>query len=296
MPQWKTGRPRNRFPDCPTRQENDAQKDAAIFTFHSPSPPSWQGPDMTVHRFYLPPAQWNPDHLALDEAESHHCTDVLRLRPGQRVVVFNGEGLEVTAEISLLSKREVGLRPLFTHVTPKPAAAITLAQAVPKGKNMDLVIQKATELGAAEIVPLMSERTVVRLDRAESADKQEKWQRIAIEACKQCGQNHLPVVQRPVTLDRFFAQQSAQDLLIIAAIEPGARRLKELLAEWSALHPAKTKPASVLVLIGPEGDFTPAEIGLAKSRGCLPMSLGPIILRTETAAIYSLSTLAHELF
>ena len=104
------------------------------------------------------------------------------------------------------------------------------------------------------------------------------------------------LVATPVTLDQLFAQNPAHDLLLIAAIEPGARRLKELLAEWSSLHPRKSKPASVLVLIGPEGDFTPAELGLAKSRGCLPMSLGPIILRTETAAIYSLSTLAHELF
>ena len=180
--------------------------------------------------------------------------------------------------------------------TPRPAAAITLAQAVPKGKNMDLVIQKAAELGAAEIIPVISERTVVRLDAGEAADKQEKWQRIAVEACKQCGQNHLPVVRRPLSMDRLFAQKPLQDMLIIAAIEPDARRLKELLADWKTLHPGKTNPASVLVLIGPEGDFTPAETGLAKSHGCQPMSLGPIILRTETAAIYSLSTLAHELF
>ena len=251
---------------------------------------------MTLHRFYLPPTQWNPDHLALDEAESHHCTDVLRLREGNRVVVFNGEGTDVTAEIAFLSKREVGLRPLFNQQTPRPAAAITLAQAVPKGKNMDLVIQKATELGAAEIVPLISERTVVRVDAADAADKQEKWQRIAIEACKQCGQNHLPRVHAPVSLERYFTAQPGHDLLIIAAIEPGARRLKELLSEWRGVNPGKEKPTSVLVLIGPEGDFTPAEVGLAKSRGCQPMSLGPIILRTETAAIYSLSTLAHELF
>jgi 16S rRNA (uracil1498-N3)-methyltransferase len=251
---------------------------------------------MTIHRFYIPPSQWNPDHLVLDESESHHCVDVLRLRQGDRVVAFNGCGTEVTAEITLLSKREVGLHPLLTHTSPRPAAQVTLAQAIPKGKNMDLVIQKAAELGAAEIVPLISERTVVRLAAGEAADKQEKWQRIAIEACKQCGQNHLPQVQPPLPLDRFFARRPSHDLLLIAAIEPGARRLKELLTEWGALHPGKDRPASVLVLIGPEGDFTPSEVGLAKSHGCLPLSLGPIILRTETAAIYTLSTLAHELF
>ncbi len=251
---------------------------------------------MTLHRFYIPPPQWNPDHLALDEDESRHCTEVLRLRQGQRVIVFNGEGTEVTAEISLVSKREVGLQALFTQTTPRPASAITLAQAVPKGKNMDLVIQKATELGASEIIPVISERTVVRLDASEAADKQQKWQRIAVEACKQCGQNHLPRVQQPVAMDRLFAQKPAQEMLIIAAIEPGTQRLKQLLADWTALHPGRTNPNSVLVLIGPEGDFTPSETGLAKSHGCQPMSLGPIILRTETAAIYSLSILAHELF
>ncbi len=251
---------------------------------------------MAIHRFYIPPSHWNPDHLALDEAESHHCVDVLRLRQGDRVVVFNGLGTEVTAEITLLTKREVGLNPLMTQSTAPPAARVTLAQAVPKGKNMDLVIQKAAELGAAEIVPLISERTVVRLDAGEVADKQEKWQRIAIEACKQCGQNHLPQVRTPVPLDRFFQNRPSQELLLIGAIEPGARRLKEILAEWTVLHPAKDRPSSVLVLIGPEGDFTPCEMGLAKSSGCLPLSLGPIILRTETAAIYTLSTLAHELF
>jgi 16S rRNA (uracil1498-N3)-methyltransferase len=251
---------------------------------------------MTIHRFYIPPGRWDPDHLALDEDESHHCTEVLRLREGNRVVVFDGRGTEVTAEIALLTKREVGLQPLLTHVTPPPGAAVALAQAIPKGRNMDLVIQKATELGAAEVVPLISERTVVRVEAAEAADKQQKWQRVAIEACKQCGQNHLPKVHKPVTLRRFFAHRPAQELLIIAAIEPGARGLKELLAGWGALNPDKPKPASVLVLIGPEGDFTPSEIGLAKSHGCQAMSLGPIILRTETAAIYCLSILAHELF
>jgi 16S rRNA (uracil1498-N3)-methyltransferase len=97
-------------------------------------------------------------------------------------------------------------------------------------------------------------------------------------------------------MDRFLSQTPGHELLLVAAIEPGARRLKELLADWAALHPGRDRPASVLVLVGPEGDFTPAELGLAKSRGCLPMSLGPIILRTETAALYCLSTLAHELF
>jgi len=245
---------------------------------------------MALHRFYISPARWNPETLALDEEEAHHCTDVLRLGVGERLVAFNGQGTEATAEIVTVQKRSVGLKTLSVQKTPPPPARLTLCQAVPKGKNMELIIEKATELGAAEIIPILSDRTVVRLDAAEALRKQEKWQRIAIEACKQCGQNWLPNVRGPVTMERLLAAKPSADLLLIAAIEDGARRLKEILADQPRL------PGSAFICIGPEGDFTPAEVGLAKSYGCLPMTLGPIILRTETAAIYSLSVLAHELF
>ncbi len=116
-----------------------------------------------MHRFYIPPAAWNPDALRLDEGESHHALNVLRLAPGDKVVVFNGHGSEATAQIAPEStKREVRLRTLHKGKTPPLPCRITLAQAVPKGKNMDLIVQKATELGASEIAPLLSERTVAR--------------------------------------------------------------------------------------------------------------------------------------
>ncbi len=245
---------------------------------------------MSQHRFYIPPADWNPAALQLGQDESHHCLDVLRLGVGDRVIAFNGQGVEVTAEITLAHKKGVSLHVLTTQKTSPPPAKILLGQAIPKGRNMDLIIEKATELGAAEIIPLLSERTVVRLDAAEAAKKQEKWQRVAIEACKQCGQNWLPLVRPPASVERFLAARPVADLLLIAAIENGAERLKDILKDLPR------KPASALILIGPEGDFTPAEMGLAKSFGCQPMTLGPIILRTETAAIYSLSVLTHEIF
>lgn len=254
---------------------------------------------MTLHRFYIPPASWNPAGLSLDEAESRHATEVLRLRVGDSVSVFNGEGLQAEAVISRIAKREVALEPGELKRTAAPAARLLLAQAVPKGKNMDLVLQKATELGVSGIIPLISERTVVRLSVAEAADKQEKWQRIVIEACKQCGQNFLPAVSRPVALETFLASLPPVDLPLIAAIESGARSLKSILRDWRAGksgEAAPPLPSSALILIGPEGDFTPAELAQAKSAGCQPLTLGPIILRTETAAIYTLSILAHELF
>jgi 16S rRNA (uracil1498-N3)-methyltransferase len=244
-----------------------------------------------MHRFYIPPETWNIDALMLDEAETHHAVDVLRMNPGDKAVVFNGRGVEATVEIAAISRKSVTLRKVHHSKSPPIGCEITLAQAVPKGKNMDLIVQKAVELGAAAICPLLSERTVIHVEEEDAARKQQKWQGVAIEAAKQCGQNWLPTVHLPRTPKEFFSQPVRHDLMVIASLQPGAMHLKKLLAEN-----ADKKPKSVLVLVGPEGDFTPAEIGLARSHGCRPITLGPIVLRTETAAIYCLSVLSYELF
>lgn len=246
---------------------------------------------MSSPRFYIPPHAWTPDRLALDPGEAHHAIDVLRMKKGDRATVFNGQGSEATVEIAEAKGGRVSFRTLQQSKTPPLACAITLGQAVPKGKNMDLIVEKAVELGAATIAPLLSERTVVKAEAEEAIRKRDKWQRVAIEAAKQCGQNWLPQVAKPRTPKDFFADNERFDLMLIASLQPGALPVKTVLAELG-----QTRPKRVLILVGPEGDFTPAEISLAKSQGCRPITLGPIILRTETAAIYCLSVLAHELF
>jgi 16S rRNA (uracil1498-N3)-methyltransferase len=246
-----------------------------------------------MHRFYLAPEQWNPDALALGGAEAHHGRNVLRLEPGDKVVIFDGCGRELTAEINSADSSELRLRKLHEAKTPPLRCQITLAQAIPKGKNMDLIVHKAVEIGAAEIAPILSDRTVVRLDEENAAAKQSKWQTIAIEAAKQCGQNWLPRVQVPQTMAQFFQQSRRFDLQLIGSLQSDAVHLKKILAEYSAEH--SERPSSVLMLVGPEGDFTPAELSLARSHGCRPITLGPIILRVETASIYCLSVLSYEL-
>ncbi|MEI8339988.1 MAG: 16S rRNA (uracil(1498)-N(3))-methyltransferase [Verrucomicrobiota bacterium] len=246
-----------------------------------------------MHRFYIPAEHWNLDLLILDESESHHALDVLRLKQGVRAVVFNGEGTEASVEITGTARHRVELRLIQQSITTPLPCRITLAQAIPKGKNMELILEKATELGAAEIVPLLSERTVIQLDAKDAVKKQAKWQVIAIEACKQCGQNRLPVVRLPQTPKEFFNNAPDFDLMLIASLQPGADHLKNILSGFEAEHPKR--PASVLILVGPEGDFTPGEIAMAMSKGCRPITLGPIVLRTETAAIYCLSVLGYEL-
>jgi 16S rRNA (uracil1498-N3)-methyltransferase len=289
-----------------------------------------------VHRFHLAPNDW--PSAALTGSEAYHACGVLRLQPGDRVVLFDGRGREATAEITALDSAAVQLHILAETVTPQLRAWITLAQAIPKGKNMDLIVQKAVEIGAAEIFPLLSARTVVQLDPESAVQKQAKWQSVALEAAKQCGQNWLPHVHSPRSPNDFFREiesgispagiemgaspanpspgspanpehgaPMAQhrslrparaplrfDLRLIGSLQPGARHLKKILVDYADAHNG-ARPASVLMLIGPEGDFTPAEIALARSQGCAPLTLGPIILRVETAAIYCLSILSYEL-
>ena len=157
-----------------------------------------------MHRFHLAPNDW--PSAALTGSEAHHARGVLRLQPGDRVVLFNGRGREATAEITALNSAAVQLHILQETVTPQLNARLALAQAIPKGKNMDLIVQKSVEIGATEIFPLLSARTVVHLDPESAAQKQAKWQAVALEAAKQCGQNWLPNIHSPRSPDDFFRE------------------------------------------------------------------------------------------
>ena len=248
-----------------------------------------------MHRFYISPENWNRSALTLTGSEAHHGRDVLRVRRGEKVILFNGQGREITAEIVDLGSEEIRLRKLDEAETPALQCRIVLGQAIPKGKNMELIVQKAVEIGAAEIAPIISDRTIVQIDSESAAQKQSKWQQIVIEAAKQSGQNWVPRVHAPMKLAELFSAAAVEsfDLRLIGSLQPGAQHLKKVLADYSSEH--QHRPRSVLMLVGPEGDFTPAELALARRDGCQPITLGPIILRVETAAIYCLSVLSYEL-
>jgi len=246
---------------------------------------------MSLSRFYLPVQEWPSACVTGDEAK--HCVQVLRRGVGDKIAIFDGAGGSATVEIVSASSKRVEFKVLETANTPPPAVTIELVQSVPKGANMELIIEKAVELGVNAIHPVLTERTVVKLDAKEAAKKQEKWQRIALEACKQCGQNWLPTVHAPLSLKECLQRLPAFDLKLVAALQDDARPLKAILHELQASSLTPLQSASIA--IGPEGDFSVLEYETLRNAGFLPMSLGSIILRVETATMFSLSILSHEL-
>jgi 16S rRNA (uracil1498-N3)-methyltransferase len=185
------------------------------------------------------------------------------------------------------------LKVRFKQKIPPLPYAITLGQALPKGPGMDAIVRKATEIGAARIVPLESERTQVHLDDDRSERKIEKWQTAALEAAKQCGNAFLPEVLPVQPAVAFMESARDYDLKLIASLQPGAKSLKAVLAAFQTAQ--QRRPKKVLWLVGPEGDFTPAEMSVSRSAGFEPITLGPLVLRCETAAVYALSILSYEL-
>lgn len=247
-------------------------------------------PDFRVHCL---PSSSAPMEIILSAEESHHLIVVNRARAGAKVIAFDGRGTEWTCELASDRKQAALLKVVSRHARDPLPHRITLAQALPKGPAMDAIVRKATEIGAARIVPLESERTQVHFDGDRSDKKLEKWQTAALEAAKQCGNPFLPEIAPMQTAMAFIASAQDCDLKLIASLAPEARSLKTSLASFRDQHGRAPKTAAWL--IGPEGDFSPAEYQAAAANGWLPITLGPLVLRSDTAATYALSILSYEL-
>jgi 16S rRNA (uracil1498-N3)-methyltransferase len=246
-----------------------------------------------MHRFYLPPDQCKGSILYLAGREAHHAVDVLRLRHGDRVVVLDGEGHQFSCEVQKSERSQVSLAVLESSFIEPLPYRITLAQALPKGKIFESIIQKATELETFRIAPLLSERVVARFDDEDAADKAEKWRLVAIEAIKQSGSAWLPRVETAMTLEQFLEQKERFELMLVASLQPGTKPLGDYTRAFCAQH--GRHPNSVCIFVGPEGDFSTEELEMIQSAGARPISLGRLVLRSETAATYCLSVLNHEM-
>lgn len=242
-------------------------------------------------RFYLPASEWSAPVWELRGDEAHHAAKVLRLKQGDSCTVFDGCGRAVHAVVTQPPRSSGVLLTPGAACPPSPAVAhLTLCQSIPKGSNMDLIIQKAVELGVSAIIPLMTDRTIVRLNAREAEAKRQKWQRIALEACKQCGQNTLPEVALPVPFAEWLRQGVPDGLNVIASLAPGVRPARDVLEEARSRYARKAS-----LLVGPEGDFTDRETALALEAGFAPVTLGPIVLRVETAAFFGLAAMRYAL-
>jgi 16S rRNA (uracil1498-N3)-methyltransferase len=246
-----------------------------------------------MHRFYLPPDQTGDSNLTLSGSEAHHALHVVRVRENERVVVLDGAGHEILCEVEQLERHAVRLKRLQRQAMSPLPYRITLSQAVTKAKTMDLIVQKATELGVHRIAPILSERAVPQFQDEAASSKLEKWRATAIEAIKQCGSPWLPQIDPPQTPQKFLAGSERMELTLVASLQPDARHPREYFQNLRSER--QRRPKSICVWIGPEGDFTPAEMNTILQGGALPISLGPVVLRSETAAIYCLSILNYEL-
>lgn len=228
--------------------------------------------------------------VSLSEADAAHAARVLRLSPGSPVVVCDGRGYEYEAELVTVEPRATTARIKRGRLSAaEPWLALTLAQGIAKGDKMDLVVQKAVEVGVSRVLPLATARTVVRLEEAKAAARVQRWQRIAYEAAKQSGRARIPAVAAVHSWSELWRRDDLGVVLVPWEGEP-ARRLLETARALLPARPAQGGPSIQLtVVIGPEGGLTEDEIALARENGAYPVSLGPRILRTETAGLVAAS-------
>lgn len=232
-------------------------------------------------RFFCPQPLTIGQAIALPDTVARHV-QVLRLVPGDTLTLFNGEGGEYAATLTTLDKRCATAE--IQAFSPREAElpyAITLAQALPEAAKMDWIIEKAVELGAAGVQPLAAQRCVVRLAAERAQKKMQHWQGVAISAAEQCGRNRVPAITDVADFKSWITQQDAHRCILLTP------RADLSLAEWARKQP----PQALTLLIGPEGGLSTQEEDAALQHGALALSMGPRVLRTETAGMTALVTL-----
>jgi 16S rRNA (uracil1498-N3)-methyltransferase len=241
-----------------------------------------------MRRFFVRPDDVGPQELRLRGDEADHLARVLRLGPGAQVVVFDGCGHEYMTVVERLETQEVVCRILF-DVAPQspPTVSIALGQGLPKAEKFDWVIQKTTELGVSEIVPLITDRVIPHISGPHMARKVGRWEKLAREACKQSGRATVPHLWPPTPLDVFFASCQSAKLKLMLWEGEDTRLLRTVLA-------ASAPVASVAVVVGPEGGLTPQEVTRGEDSGFLAVGLGKRILRTETAGVVAVALLQYQ--
>ena len=233
-----------------------------------------------MHRLYSPSQNISSNKIIIDNKDQvHHAKNVLRLKVNEEVVIFDDEGNEYRSILEKLLPKSMifQVKDKEKFILNPSKIKITVACAIPKGSRMDEIIDKLTQLGIERIIPLETERVIVRLDKHKRILRQERWKKIALNASLQSQRNTLPILEPIKNIKQLLLEPETFDLKLIPTLIGKRKTLKEILEE--------SKPKNILVIIGPEGDFTSDELDSAKKAGCIPVSLGDLVLRVETAAV-----------
>lgn len=243
-----------------------------------------------MQRYFLPANAFTGSHIRLTGDEVHHLKNVMRNKPGDRIIVCNEDGYDYVCEIQEMNHYQIDCKLVEkSRSQGEPKTRITIAQSLVKGDKFEWIVQKGTEIGAGSFQPFRSVRSVVKINAQKETKKRERWQRIAKEAAEQSHRGKIPKVE-PVLSWTALLDEIEKFSLALIAYEKGGIPLNQVMTESHA--------EEILLLIGPEGGFTEEEINEAHTRGAIPITLGPRILRTETAPLVALSCMLfsrHEL-
>jgi len=233
-----------------------------------------------MHRLYCPSQNISDNKIVIDNKDQiHHAKNVLRLKINEKVIIFDDKGIEYHSILEKILPQSLAFKIQETN-KPVPMLEkikITVACAIPKASHMDEIIDKLTQSGVQRIIPLETERVIVKLNKHKKILRQERWKKIAFNASLQSQRNTLPILEPIKNIKELLSDAGSFDLKLIPTLIEERKPLKEILE--------KSKPSNILVIIGPEGDFTPGELISAKKMGCIPVSLGDLVLRVETAAV-----------
>jgi len=242
-----------------------------------------------MSRFYVPPEKVNKNKIVIDGKEAHHILDVMRMQEGDKVVVFDGTGKEYAGFIEFADRKTKKIVVQVIRVGEPPLESfpeVTLAQALPKKGKMDLIVEKATELGVSAVLPVVTSRTIVRPDDTGCDKKVARWKNIAIGASKQCGRSDVPQIADVRKYKELVPEFDQYDLVLYACLNDTTIPIKEAFKGF--------KSGKILIVIGPEGDFTPEEIALVRTGNCKFVSLGRRVLKSDTAGLFALSVIGYE--
>ncbi|MBU3090719.1 16S rRNA (uracil(1498)-N(3))-methyltransferase [Clostridium sp. CM028] len=243
-----------------------------------------------MHKFFVSKDSIDGNNAVIDGEDVKHIYKVLRLQIGDKVSVNNCEGKEYVGEITFIDKKAVNINLLEENsINNESPIEVHLFQGMPKSTKMDLIVQKNTELGVKAITPIITERVVVKTDLKEFK-KVDRWNRIALEACKQCKRSLVPQINVPIGFDNLLQELKYMDLVVVPYENEEGYGIKKLVENMEKIHINK-----VAIVIGPEGGFEESEILKLKEIGARIVTLGPRILRTETAGFTCLSLIMYEL-